>query len=76
VVTHDLSGRNSVFLIDDVGAELDAGHNSRFFEALEAMDSQIFATATTEHVLASFSRRARQVFHVEQGLCHPFGTEG
>jgi len=76
-VTQELSGRNSVFLIDDVGAELDARHNSNFFGALEAMDSQVFATATTEHVLASsFSGRSRRLFHVEQGSCRPFDTEG
>jgi DNA replication and repair protein RecF len=76
-VTHDLGGRNSVFLIDDVGAELDAEHNARFFEALTVMDSQVFATATTEHVLgSSFTRRSRQMFHVEQGSCRPIGTEG
>jgi DNA replication and repair protein RecF len=76
-VTRDLSGRNSVFLIDDVGAELDARHNSNFFGALEAMDSQVFATATTEHVLASsFAGRTRRLFHVEQGSCRPLDTEG
>jgi len=76
-VTRELSGRNSVFLIDDVGAELDSRHNSSFFGALEAMDSQVFATATNEHVLASpFAEGARRLFHVEQGSCRPFGTEG
>ena len=76
-VTQELSGRNSVFLIDDVGAELDARHNFNFFGALEAMDSQVFATATSELALASsFTEGARRLFHVEQGSCRPFGTEG
>jgi DNA replication and repair protein RecF len=76
-VTQELSGRNSVFLIDDVGAELDARHNSNFFGALKAMDSQVFATATTEHVLASsFAGRSGRLFHVEQGSCRPLDTEG
>jgi len=75
-VTADLSGRSSVFLIDDVGAELDARHNANFFDALEAMNSQVFATATTADVLgSSFAGRARRLFHVEQGSCRPIGTE-
>ena len=76
-VTRELSGRNSVFLIDDVGAELDARHNANFFDALEAMDSQVFATATNEQVLASsFVGRSRRLFHVERGSCRPLDTEG
>lgn len=76
-ITADLSGRSSVFLIDDVGAELDARHNANFFDALEAMNSQVFATATTRDVLgSSFAGRGRRLFHVELGSCRPIDTEG
>ena len=36
--------RGSIFLIDDVGAELDDEHNSRFFGLLQDMGCQILAT--------------------------------
>ena len=39
------SGQRSVFLIDDLGAELDRKRSSRFFELLEQMGCQILATA-------------------------------
>ena len=76
-LTSEVAGRRSLFLIDDIGAELDAAHNARFFRALEAMDSQVFATATSDMALGlAFAGHKRQLFHVEQGACHPIGTEG
>lgn len=74
-LTNDLGGRQSVFLIDDVGAELDAAHNERFFAALEATGGQVFATATTVMALDSAFGGRRRVFHVEQGSCHPIDTK-
>jgi DNA replication and repair protein RecF len=73
-LTNELGGRQSLFLIDDVGAELDAAHNERFFRALEATGSQVFATATSATALGSAFIGCRQVFHVEQGSCHPIDT--
>jgi DNA replication and repair protein RecF len=75
-LTNEVAGRQSLFLIDDIGAELDAAHNARFFRALEAMDSQVFATATTDMTFGlALTGRKRQLFHVERGSCHPIGTE-
>ena len=76
----DLEQRTTVFLIDDVGAELDLAHSRRFFELLEELDCQILATAARRPNLedsefavfesipsaARRSRRAR-LFHVEHG---------
>jgi DNA replication and repair protein RecF len=73
-LTNEIGGRQSLFLIDDVGAELDAAHNERFFRALEATGSQVFATATSAMALGSAFVGRRQVFHVEQGSCHPIDT--
>jgi DNA replication and repair protein RecF len=76
-LTSEIAGRRSLFLIDDIGAELDADHNARFFRALKAMNSQVFATATSEMALGlAFAGSERKLFHVEQGACHPIGTEG
>lgn len=73
-LTNEIGGRQSLFLIDDVGAELDAVHNERFFGVLEATRSQVFATATSAMALGSAFAGRRQVFHVEQGSCHPIDT--
>ena len=72
--TNVIDGRQSLFLIDDVGAELDPTHSERFFRALEATGSQVFATATTFVALGASFAGLRQMFHVEQGACHPIYT--
>jgi len=63
--------RSSVFLIDDIGAELDESHNSRFFEMLDEMGCQILATSTQKPVNANpFTGETINVFHVEHGTVH------
>lgn len=74
-LTADVGGRRCLFLIDDVGAELDIAHNARFFEALGQLGCQVFATATTASPLAGAFVGNRQLFHVEQGSCLPIDTE-
>jgi DNA replication and repair protein RecF len=75
-LTNQIGGRRSLFLIDDVGAEMDAPHNERFFGALEAMDCQVFATTTSDLALGgAFAGARRQLFHVEHGSCHQIDTK-
>jgi len=64
---HDLrkqTGIAPVFLVDDLGAELDRSHNERLFTALRELDSQVLATTALEQLAWSENW---QVFHVEQG---------
>ena len=61
-------GKRSLFLIDDVGAELDSDHSQRFYRLLDHMGCQIIATSTHSAVhemlpLATASR----MFHVKHG---------
>jgi len=67
------TGARSVFLMDDVGAELDQPHSERFLAAVAAMGCQVLATTTAAFDLSArlgsaFGDRQR-VFHVEQGVC-------
>ena len=65
----DEQGARSLFLIDDVWAELDDDHSVRFFGLLDDMDCQILATSTHEPGLAkAFGAGRSKVFHVEQGV--------
>jgi DNA replication and repair protein RecF len=67
----DSDHRGSVFLIDDAGAELDEKHNSRFFELLDEMGSQILATSTHRPAGENpFADERITVFHVEHGTVH------
>lgn len=61
-------GTRSLFLIDDVGAELDQGHNERFYTLLNDMECQIVATSArsdTGEMLMGY--RQGRMFHVKQG---------
>lgn len=65
--------RASVFLIDDIGAELDLSHSERFFRQLSELGSQILATSNSRPTAAQAaswggSRAPEPVmFHVEHG---------
>ena len=62
------AGRRSLFLIDDVGAELDESHSERLATVLDDMDCQIVATSANPgagDVL--HGSRGGRLFHVEHG---------
>lgn len=60
--------RSSVFLIDDIGAELDLPHSERFFGLLAALGAQILATSNSgPAALAGLPEAHTRVFHVEHG---------
>jgi DNA replication and repair protein RecF len=64
--------RTSVFLIDDVGAELDAAHSHRFFRQLDELGVQVLATSSERRtgirgLQPPVSGRNVTVFHVKHG---------
>ncbi len=60
--------RTSVFLIDDIGAELDAAHSDRFFRLLKDQGSQVLATSNEgAGSLTGMPEMDTRVFHVEHG---------
>ncbi len=62
------SGKPTLFLIDDVGAELDRAHNERFFALLDEMGGQIVATSTQAEASGMLDGpRKGRLFHVKQG---------
>ncbi len=67
-----MSSRNSVFLIDDLGAEMDQKHSDALFRLLGEMGSQILATSTyppgeSRSARLSNDRVPVTMFHVEHG---------
>ncbi|MAZ45922.1 MAG: DNA replication/repair protein RecF [Gammaproteobacteria bacterium] len=64
-----LAEKSSLLLIDDVGAELDELHNTRFFEQLKSARCQVLASSTRPpgEILRHFPSEDVKVFHVERG---------
>jgi DNA replication and repair protein RecF len=65
---HEATRRQCVLLLDDVAAELDAGHLSRFMELVQASAAQAFVTAVEPSRFAGW--KDPWTFHVEQGEIH------
>ncbi len=66
----DCSGQRSVFLIDDLGAELDGIHGAKLLELLRSSGCQVISTSTrppSEDFETLFGRENTAMFHVEQG---------
>lgn len=61
------TAKPSLFLIDDVGAELDADHSQRLFGALGEMACQILATSARSDSVRALRALPTRMFHVEQG---------
>ncbi|NDV90882.1 DNA replication/repair protein RecF [Alteromonas sp. 345S023] len=63
-----LTQRKSIFLLDDVGAELDADKRERFIDGLLCMDTQVFVTAIESSQLEFIQKyNEKKMFHVEHG---------
>ena len=62
------SGRKSIFLLDDIGAELDVDKRERFISGLIAMETQMFITAIEPSQLSFLEQyKDKKMFHVEHG---------
>lgn len=61
--------RVSIFLIDDVGAELDQAHSQRFFRLLRELQSQVVSTSVQKADRSHYGFPAGEIetFHVKQG---------
>lgn len=66
-----MTGRKSVYLIDDLPAELDEKHRSLLVHWLNVMGTQVFITGIERETLLSSWREKTEItpkmFHVEQG---------
>ncbi len=60
--------RGSIFLIDDLTAELDARHVAKLLSVLDELDTQVFVTAPDLTLLDSGLLLESKMFHVEHGM--------
>jgi DNA replication and repair protein RecF len=62
------TNKNTVFLLDDIGAELDEEKRQVFIQRLSELKSQIFITAIDKNQLNFLNNyNDKKVFHVEHG---------
>ncbi|GMM67564.1 DNA replication/repair protein RecF [Alteromonas sp. MTD1] len=65
---NSVTQRKSIFLLDDVGAELDADKREQFIDGLLEMDTQVFVTAIESSQLGFIEKyNEKKMFHVEHG---------
>lgn len=65
------SGKPSLFLVDDVGAELDQAHNEELYSLLNSLDCQIVATSAHPDAGKWLdSQSPGHTFHVKHGHFH------
>jgi len=66
-----ITGRKSIYLVDDLPAELDEKHRALLVHWLDTMGTQVFITGVEREMLASSWRDKMEItpkmFHVEQG---------
>jgi len=62
-----LTGCSSVFLLDDLGAELDSDNQAKVMNLLGAIDAQVFATAIELPDRTSWNIENYKGFHVKHG---------
>ena len=63
--------RKCVVLLDDICAELDQTHANALFASLQALKSQIVASAIEPEQVNLGGWTKTRVFHVKQGTCKP-----
>lgn len=71
------TGKQSIFLIDDLASELDRPHRQRLCSMLESLGLQVFATSVDrEDLMGCWSDTSTlQMFHVERGQITPEPSE-
>lgn len=71
------TGKQSIFLIDDLASELDRVHRQRLCSVLESLGLQVFATSVDrEDLMGCWSDASTlQMFHVERGQITPEPSE-
>lgn len=67
LVLKEQTGKQSLFLLDDLGAELDGTNQRKVIQHLSELDAQVFTTALEFPDTAGFPASAIKRFHVKHG---------
>jgi DNA replication and repair protein RecF len=61
------TGKRPLFLVDDLGSELDNTRRGIIIDKLNQLQAQIFVTGITKDIFAGVSQEGSSMFHVEHG---------
>lgn len=68
MLLQNLGSKKCVYLLDDLGAELDESRKSKVFQVLAQLEAQVFLTGVEASVFENLvSRHPVKLFHVEHG---------
>ena len=63
-----VAGIKSIYLIDDIAAELDSGHRKKIIEFLISLDAQVFLTCLEqEQLFGDLPLTGLKIFHIQKG---------
>jgi DNA replication and repair protein RecF len=65
---HQETGKTSLFLMDDLGSELDTANRRSVLQVLSRIDAQVFVTAIEVPPLSDWGIERVRWFHVKHGL--------
>jgi DNA replication and repair protein RecF len=68
VYLYQETGKTSLFLLDDLGSELDSTNQRRALQLLSTIGAQVFATAIVEPALPDWASDQIKWFHVKHGV--------
>lgn len=64
---HQETGKTSLFLLDDLGSELDPANQRATLQLLSGIEAQVFVTAIDEPLLEESVQQISRRFHVKHG---------
>ena len=68
VLLRQQASKSSVFLMDDLGAELDKANQQRVMRLLQSIDAQVFVTAIDNPGASGWNMEVVSRFHVKHGF--------
>lgn len=75
MLLNETMGKHCIFLLDDIGAELDAEKREKFLDKLLMTNAQIFVTAIEQNQISFIEKyQNKKMFHVKHGSVNEENT--
>ncbi len=68
VLFYQQKGVGCIYLLDDIGAELDSKHRQLLINCLKKLNAQVCLTGISDHDLVQYLPKSSAIFHIENGI--------